>query len=449
MLNSLSRFPERALVRLCKAQLNYREAKIRAYELPDPLLRLQGGKISNPAGWLQEQRSRITWLFEDHVYGVSPGEFGHLEFIPVRETSILHDSAILKEIDIHVRDKGLGLTIHVLIIIPKSVAKPAPAFLALNFLGNHALYPDSHLSIHSQWQSPTRYSRPKQVLPSPDTRGLDVSRWPIEILLERGYALATAYYGDLEPDFPGGWRHGIRSILPMYADESHEGRPGLSPSQKRPAAGAGPPWARPYHWGAIAAWSWGLRRIMDYLITDPDIRPSQIVLIGHSRLGKAALWAGAQDDRFAIVISNNSGCGGAALFRRRYGETIRLLNRVRPHWFCRNFKKYGGHEQELPIDQHMLIGLIAPRPVYIASASEDLAADPRGEYLSAFEAGKIYALFGQTGLETERMPSLNESVGMTVGYHIRSGPHAITAFDWQKFIRFADRHFGRDSASLE
>ena len=324
--------------------------------------------------------------------------------------------------------------------------KPVPVFLGLNFLGNHTIHPDSHISIHKRWQTSSRYSRPEEVLPSPHTRGIDYCRWPIEALLERGYAVATAYYGDLEPDFPGGWRYGIRSFLPAYSTNLRNSNSTFFSSFKKRSAGyAGPPWSLPNDWGAIAVWGWGASRILDYLINDPDILPSQVVLIGHSRLAKVALWAAALDDRLAIVVANNSGCGGAALSRRHYGETIRLLNQVRPHWFCRNFKNYNDKEHELPVDQHMLIGLMAPRPIYIASASEDLAADPRGEYLAAWEAGKIYALFGLTGLGVDKMPSLNQPVGATIGYHIRSGRHNITDYDWKQYLRFADRHFGKNT----
>lgn len=445
---SLARVAERIKIRAWKTTLNFNEAKVPAFSLPDPLLRTNGEKICDSTGWLDGQRSEILRLFEDHVYGVSPGEFGQLDFGGIHyEASVLQGLAVLKEIDIYFGDRKLGPAIHVLLLIPKLVPKPVPVFLGLNFLGNHTIHPDPHISIHRQWQTLSRYSLPEHVLPSPHTRGADHCRWPIEALLERGYAVATAYYGDLEPDFPGGWRYGIRSTFPACSTNLCNPKSTFfSTYKKRSASYAGPPWFLPNDWGAIAVWGWGASRILDYLVNDPDIMPSQVVLIGHSRLGKAALWAGALDDRFAIVIANNSGCGGAALSRRRYGETVKLLNQVRPHWFCRNFINYNDKEHELPVDQHMLIGLMAPRPVYIASAAEDLAADPRGEYLSALEAGKIYALFGLTGLGVEKMPGLNEPVGATIGYHLRSGPHDITDYDWSQYIGFADRHFGKNTS---
>jgi hypothetical protein len=422
-LDVLAHAVEYIKTRFRRTEMNFNEARVPNYSLPDPLLHSNGDSIDEPLSWLKGRRSEILQLFEDHVYGIDPRESWQIEFHEVRcESGVFQGQATLKEIDISLRNHPAGLAIHLILFIPKVAAKPVPVILGLNFLGNHTIHPDPHISIHKQWQIASRYSSPRQVLPPFSTRGADHRRWPIETLLERGYAVATAYYGDFEPDFPGGWRYGIRSILP-----------------------AGSAGSRPNDWGAIAVWAWGMSRILDGLSHEPDIDPTRVLLTGHSRLGKAVLWAGARDDRFAIVMANDSGCGGAALYRRRYGETIKLLNRVRPHWFCQNFKRYDDREDELPVDQHMLVGLLAPRPVYIASASEDLAADPRGEFLAAREAGRIYELFGLTGLGVEELPGLNEPVGATIGYHIRSGPHDMTDYDWQQFIRFADRHFGRNA----
>jgi dienelactone hydrolase len=240
------------------------------------------------------------------------------------------------------------------------------------------------------------------------------------MILERGYAVATAHYGQIAPDDANlAFAHGVPTLF-------------QTPAEKERSA---------HQWGTIGAWSWGLARMLDYLEQEPQIDASHAAVIGHSRLGKTALWAGATNPRFALVISNDSGCGGAALFRRRFGERIDHMAKNFPHWFCRTYSSYANREPELPIDQHMLIAAIAPRPVYVASATEDRWADPHGEFLAAKGAEPIYQLYGKPGLPAESWPAPDQPAHGTIGYHLRTGKHDVTAYDWQQYLDFADRHF--------
>ncbi len=247
--------------------------------------------------------------------------------------------------------------------------------------------------------------------------------------MKRGYGIATFYYGEMEPDHLEGWRDGVRGYALRRAGRTQR---------------------KPQEWGALGAWAWGLSRALDYLETDPHVDLRRVAVFGHSRLGKTALWAGVQDERFALVISNNSGEGGASLARRNFGENI-AYSIFHASWrYCDRFRDFVEKEDMLPFDQHMLIGLIAPRPVYVASATEDLLSDPRGEFLSAAYAEPVYRLFGLQGVNSMQWPAPDTPIGHTVGYHLRTGPHDVTTYDWQQYLDFADRHLtgsGRQGAT--
>ncbi len=397
------------------AGVNYDEAKVPAYQLPEILRRADGGMVDTAAQW-DERRTEILKLFEDQVYGSAPDAPLGMRFsVLEQDAGALGGRARRKQVRVDFAGTEGGPGMEILLYTPSAAEGPVPVFVGLNFGGNHTVHADPAIRFSTRWMRSGEGVVENRA--TEETRGRSAGRWPVERILERGYGLATVYCGDLDPDFDDGFRNGVHQLAPPRT---------------------------PSDWGTIAAWAWGLSRALDYLSTDALVEASRIAVMGHSRLGKTALWAGARDTRFAMVISNDSGCGGAALSRRRFGETVERINTRFPHWFAGNFKAYNDSEDKLPVDQHMLLALVAPRPLYVASAEDDAWADPKGEFLSALHAGAAYELLGQKGLGVSEMPAVNEPVMQRVGYHIRSGTHDVTAYDWDRYLDFADKHFKRD-----
>jgi hypothetical protein len=381
--------------------VNFDEENVPAYTLPDPLRFEDGRPVASADHW-HERRRELLELFSVHVYGRTPAPPSAISW-RVREdrSGALEGLATRTQVRIFLLGNQAGPWLDLLVYAPAARPEPVPVFVGLNFQGNHTVHSDPRIRLPD---SPVRggsMRSPKAVPASEQQRGTSASRWPIEAIVRRGYAIATAYYGDLAFDDPERAFAGVLGAL------------GPGPGSR---TGAG--------WGAIGAWAFGLSRVMDWIEARPGLHASGVAVVGHSRLGKAALWAGAQDERFALVVSNDSGCGGAALFRRCFGENVATINSLFPHWFAPRFREYGGREQALPVDQHQLLALVAPRLLYVASAEEDLWADPRGERLATEATHRVCDLLG-----TPR-----------AGYHARAGQHDLTAVDWDHFLDFADRY---------
>jgi len=399
---------------LAQWEPNYDENKVPEFKLPDPLKTFTGKKIRKVKQWENKRRPELLDFFTQNIYGEVPGKLTIYSAKVIEQSSnAFNGKAIRKQVELTFKKNDRKLSYTILMYLPKGVEK-APVFLGYNFYGNHTVVNDVNVIISEAWvrDNPSFGIVHSQL--TEQSRGVRTNRWAVEKILDAGFGFATIYYGEVDPD-KDDYSDGIQSLL--YIDD-----------QSKPADN---------EWGSIAAWSWGLSRALDYFEQDEDVDATRVVVFGHSRLGKTSLWAGAKDQRFAGVISNDSGCGGAALSKRQFGETIFRINRSFPHWFSGNFKNYNNSELSMPVDQHELIALIAPRPVYIASAEEDLWADPRGEYLSAYYATPVYELYGKTGITEKEMPDINWPILNVVAYHIRSGKHDVTDFDWQQYINWA------------
>ena len=374
-------------------EANYDESKVPAYTLPDVLRTTENKPVSSKKVWEKNRRPEILSLFENNVYGQMPKSYDRISFTVTREDSLAMDGkARLKLVDIQVFRGTKSVKINLVLFVPNTPKKPVPVFLLINNRGRENTDP---------------------------ARATKSEFWPAEMAINGGYAIAALHVSDLAPDDKALF---VNGVLQMYPEQL------VAPNGMR----------------AIGAWAWGASRVMDYFEKDKDIDAKKVVVVGHSRGGKASLWAAAEDQRFALCVTNCSGNTGAALARRQFGERIRRINTSFPHWFTDNYKKFNDREDSLPVDQHMLISLIAPRPVYATNATKDLWADPKGTFLSLKNAEKVYALYGIASKLPADPPGVEKPLlNPPLGYHLREGEHNLTAYDWSQFIVFANNHFGR------
>jgi hypothetical protein len=384
-------------------------------DLPDPLTMLSGEPVRAPQDWFDRRRPELRELFQHYMYGQAPPAPEKVESAELFvEPEHFGGKATLKEVSLRFGPPTTP-AIRLLVAIPNRRSRPAPAFVGPNFCGNHTA------AAHAKIAVPQGYV-PDWCPASPGSRASEAGRgaqagiWDMEHVIDRGYAVATFYHGDVDPDrndFTDG-------VHPHYYRAGQ-----LSPG--------------PHDWGTIAAWAWGISRAVDYLAACGEIDPRRIAAVGHSRNGKAAFLAGALDERIALTASHQAGCGGSAPSRGTVGESVKEINDSFPHWFCDEFKRFNGRPDLLPFDQHCLAAMVAPRALLFTNGVQDTWANPEGQFHVLQAADKVYRLLGAGGLDAEAMPPLGKLIDSKLGYFIREGGHSMGRQDWDVFLAFADK----------
>ena len=381
--------------------------------LPDVLMTRAGYPVTSSLEWERVRRAEVFGLLEHYAFGYQPDGLESLARVTlVAEYDDLFDGkATMKLLEVNAGPTP-GITIDVLLVVPNGMESPPPVLFGANFFGNHSTIDDPRVPLARGWV-PERGEGVVDNMATDAARGTVATRWPFEQAIQRGYAVATFYHGDIDPD------------LDDFTDGAHA----LSSGERDE-----------HTWGTIAAWSWGARRVVDALSVDPDVDGARLAILGHSRNGKVALWTTATDPRVGMVVSNMSGCMGAAIHRRREGETLRFLNRLFPHWFASVLREFDNAEEKLPFDQHFLIALAAPRPALIISGVEDSWADPEGEFEGAREASPVYELYGLGTLSGQSWPEPEVLLDTPLGYYMTPGGHDIDPVIWARIMDFADKH---------
>lgn len=379
---------------------NYYEDKVPPYTLPDPLVMADGRKVTSAEMWQNERRPEILRLYQTEIYGRVPATAPKVRFeIAEPETPVLDGTARRQHVVGRFGDKPDGPAVNLMLYLPVNAKTPVPVVLHITFAGDPALPPPAN--------TPARRN----------------DMGPVAEILSHGYAYAILRYTEIQPDTKEGYQGGVIGLALEAA------------GQEKPSVD---------EWGTISAWTWGLSRIMDYLETNPALDARKVALVGHSRLGKTVLWAGASDQRYALIYSSQGGELGSALARRDYGETVDDMAANYGYQFAGNLQKYAGHWNDLPVDAHFLISLSAPQPVMVSGGSGDQWSDPRGMFLGLLAADPVWRLLGWHGLDATEMPALDQPVATgKLAFLNHDGPHAITPLDWQTFLAFADRWLQR------
>lgn len=392
---------------------NYTEAKVGNYSLPDPLKCSDGEVVDKADIWYEKRRPEIVRLFEEHQFGKSPAAPKKIRYdVFDQGSSAFEGKAKRTQVTIYFSEDSDEPKMDLLMYIPAEATEPVPMLSYIAFSANSVVVDDPGVKEGFIW------NREHQKVPAGNGRRFE--HLDVPAVLARGLGIATVYYGDIEPDFQGGAKYGVRSLFTTAGDTLRQ----------------------PDEWGSIAAWSWGLSRALDYFEKDEAVDASRVAIMGISRLGKTVLWAGATDQRFALVIAICSGESGAALSRRNYGETVAHITApTRYHyWFAPRYQRYANDVTSLPVDSHMLLGLLAPRPVLLVTGNTDKWSDPYGEFLAAVAAEPIYNLLGKHGLNTDKMPSAGEPVLHDIGFYMHDGGHGMLPTDWNIILNFLQKH---------
>jgi hypothetical protein len=381
---------------------------------PDSLVMFNGEPVATRQEWFDQRRPELKALFQHYMYGWFPPPTEVRGTVTYRDTHFFGGNATLKLVSLKFGPPEAP-EIHLLMVSPNHRRGPSPVFLGMNFTGNHTLVTDTNVPLTTSWM-PGRMPVVTNNHATEAGRGTETHVWELEQSIDRGYAVATYYCGDVEPDTTNA-QDGVRETIrvPRSADD----------------------------WGTLAAWAWGMQRAVDYLARDPDIDPQRIAVVGHSRFGKASILAAAFDERIALVIPLQAGCGGTAPSRGHVGESVKRINTSFPYWFCDVFKEFNDQPERLPFDQNCLIALCAPRPVLLGAAVEDTWANPVGAFEMLRAADKVYRFVGAEGFSATTMPATNTLVDSNLGYFIRPGKHSMTKEDWKYFLDFADKHQGK------
>jgi hypothetical protein len=411
---TLGQLPDYADEEVAGIPVNYTEAKAGTYVLPDPLTTASGVKIVDANTWQTHRRPEIVKIFEENEYGRAPVRPESMRFEVVEPaTPAFEGKAVRKQVTIHFGDGDDDPAMDLLIYLPANASGPVPLLLNINFMPNNLAVDDSAVKVGRMWDR-------RQNKRVPAEGGRRFGRLAVRPTIERGFGIATFNYADVDPDVAGAIQHGVRRLY-------------LADGQSEPA---------PDEWGTIAAWAWGISRAVDYFETDDQIDAARIAITGVSRLGKTVMWAGANDPRIAMVIASCSGEGGAALGRRNYGETIaHLVAPTRyPYQFAGNYQKWAADPNQAPMDAHLLVALIAPRPLLLQTGSGDKWSDPKGEFLAAVAATAVYELFGKKGIGTETLPPAGQLAGETLAFYMHDGGHGLVPSDWDVYLDFMEQH---------